>query len=162
VNTNGVRGVRRCGTVFLWTAALVLSLTAAAKIFTLSNLHQELETRDPLFYFLNLRSVLFVTTGLEIACVLLVIVSANYRLRLACVAWLSTLFLLYRLGLLLIGYHGGCLCLGKPESWVTIASYADPYMKLALAYLLVSSYCFLFEAGFRKEQSPLFDQPCHA
>jgi hypothetical protein len=63
----------------------------------------------------------------------------------AIVAWLATSFLIYRIGLVLVGYHKPCSCLGNLTDALHIPpQIADTVMKIILAYLLIGSYGTLF------------------
>jgi hypothetical protein len=61
------------------------------------------------------------------------------------VAWLATSLLAYRIGLVAVGYHRPCPCLGNLTDALHIPpQIADTAMKIILAYLLIGSYATLF------------------
>jgi hypothetical protein len=67
------------------------------------------------------------------------------RLSLLAVTWISTNFLVYRLGLWFIGWHHPCACMGSLAGVLHLSDQtADNIMKGVLAYLLVGSYLLLF------------------
>jgi hypothetical protein len=60
------------------------------------------------------------------------------------IGWLATSFVVYRLGLLWVGYHKPCGCLGSlTEALYLSPEAADASMKVVLAYLVVGSYATL-------------------
>ena len=66
------------------------------------------------------------------------------RFSLLAVAWLSTNFLVYRLGLWFIGWHRPCGCMGSLSDMLHLSPRAaDNIMKVVLAYLLTGSYAIL-------------------
>lgn len=134
------------GRVFLWTVVVILTLTASLKIRTILQIPEALKARDPLFYFISNYSLLVMVSSVELACVAVIVFSRNYRFKLGCVAWSSTTFLLYRIGLLMIGYKNTCICLGLPQSWPNMVESVDPYLKLLLGYMTVGSYYFLLKS----------------
>ena len=61
------------------------------------------------------------------------------------VVWLATSFLVYRIGLVWVGYKKPCPCLGNLTDALHIPPQtADTAMKIILAYLLIGSYATLF------------------
>ena len=81
----------------------------------------------------------------EIAIALLCFFGKSQKLALGLVAWLATNFVVYRLGLMWIGYHKPCSCLGNLTDALHISpNIADTAMKIILGYLLLGSYATLF------------------
>jgi hypothetical protein len=71
-------------------------------------------------------------------------------------AWLATSFLIYRIGLVAIGYHRPCHCLGNLTDALHIPPQtADTAMKIILAYLLLGSYATLFWLWTQRKIKPL-------
>jgi hypothetical protein len=65
-------------------------------------------------------------------------------LALGLVAWMSTNFLVYRLGLWWMNWKKPCSCLGNLTDALHISPQtADNIMKVLLAYLLIGSYGLL-------------------
>ena len=61
------------------------------------------------------------------------------------IAWLTTSFLVYRIGLWSMNWHRPCACLGNLTDALHISpQVADNIMKGVLAYLLIGSYGILF------------------
>lgn len=61
------------------------------------------------------------------------------------VAWISTDFVAYRLGLCWLGWHRPCSCLGYITDALRISPQAaENIMNVVLAYLFFGSYMLLF------------------
>jgi hypothetical protein len=129
---------------FLYSAAAVLLLTAAAKLISSFGHGTILQTRDPLTGF-QFQDLFRIVGGTEVAVALVCIFSKRTWLPAGLVAWLSTSFLAYRIGLVAVGYHRPCSCMGNLTDALHIPPQtADTVMKIILAYLLIGSYATLF------------------
>jgi hypothetical protein len=129
---------------FIGTAAVVLGLTALAKIFSALGHARLLAVQDPILSvgFGNL----MVLVGLAELAVAFLCCSRwlSPQVKLALVAWLATNFLVYRIGLWWVGWKRPCSCLGTLTDALHIpAAAADTAMKAVLAFLLVGSYALL-------------------
>jgi hypothetical protein len=81
----------------------------------------------------------------EIVTALICFINRRPALSLGLVAWLSTNFVFYRIGLVWVGWHKPCSCLGNLTDALHISPQtADTVMKIILAYLLIGSYASLF------------------
>jgi hypothetical protein len=130
--------------IFLLSAAGVLLITAAAKIVSSFGGAQLLQKPDPLFG-ISFRNLFWVVSSTELAVALICFYDKRILLQAGLVAWLATSFVAYRLGLLWIGYHKPCSCLGNLTDALHIPPQtADTAMKIILAYLLIGSYGTLF------------------
>jgi len=129
---------------FLYSAATVLLLTAAAKLISSFGHGTILQTRDPLTGF-QFQDLFRIVGGIEIVVALVCIFSKRTWLPAGLVAWLATSFLAYRIGLTAVGYHRPCSCMGNLTDALHIPPQtADTIMKIILAYLLLGSYATLF------------------
>ena len=129
---------------FVYSAAVVLLLTATAKFVSSTGNGKILLAADPLtgFQFSNLFRIV---GGIEVAVALVCIFSKRIRLPAGLVAWLATSFLAYRIGLVLVGWHKSCSCMGNlTDTLHILPQTADTAMKIILAYLLLGSYATLF------------------
>jgi hypothetical protein len=130
--------------LFLRSAAAILFFTAAAKVITSFGHGSILITRDPVtgFQFHDLlRGVGCVEAAVALVCVL----SRRLWLSASLVAWLMMSFLVYRFGLVLVGYHRPCNCMGNlTDSLHLSPQSADNIMKGILTYLLIGSLAVLF------------------
>jgi hypothetical protein len=87
------------------------------------------------FQFLNLFRIV---GGIEVAIALACIFSKRTWLPTGLLAWLATSFLAYRIGLVAVGYHRPCSCMGNLTDALHIPPQtADTAMKIILAYLLI-------------------------
>ena len=129
---------------FLKVAGSVLLLTGVAKAFTAIGAARVLDTADPLTG-IPFRQLLLLVGLAEILIAFFCLFTDKRGFSLLAVAWLSTNFLVYRLGLWFIGWHHPCHCMGDLASALHLSDQAaDNIMKGVLAFLLVGSYAILF------------------
>jgi hypothetical protein len=129
---------------FLFSVATLLLITATGKFLSSFGTAIVLKNLDPLFY-ISFRSLFRIVASLEVAVAVFLFLGKNANLKCAAIAFLSTDFLLYRLGLFLVGYHKPCSCMGSLTEMLHIdLGTADTIMKVILAYLLIGSYGILF------------------
>ena len=145
--------------IFFRLAATILILTAAAKIATLASGLKLLSLPDPLFTFVTRGQLLALASIAEIAIAIAILrrpSDASFS-KPALVAWLATVFGLYRFGLYVTGYRGVCPCLGNfGDLFHLNAATVDFLMKGIVVVLLVFSYTFLIldrSSAARKESS---------
>lgn len=147
--------------LFRLTVSSLLVLTAAAKLWSAFGETTLLREADPLFG-LSFRTLTLVAASLEIG------VAAICLLRpavdgLLAVAWLSTAFLAYRLGLWWIGWKKPCSCLGNLTDALHISpQLADNVMKGLLAFMFIGSVSLLimhFRQGRVVAASPVQPAP---
>jgi len=129
---------------FTLTAGASLALTGMAKVWSSLGNSKFLAVVDPIVGVGFGR--LMLTIGMaEIVIALVCFSSKRQTLAVGLVAWLSTNFVVYRLGLWWIGWKKPCNCLGNLTDALHISpELADNIMKLVLAYLLIGSYALLF------------------
>ena len=135
--------VRKAMNGYLFLAGLLLIVTAAAKFIGSTGRAGILQSADPIIQ-MPFRSV-FVLAGLV---ELLIGLACLFWRRVICVsmmlAWLATVFLIYRLGLVWVDYHKPCSCLGNLTEALGIApESADIFIKCVLGYMLIGSYASL-------------------
>jgi hypothetical protein len=103
-----------------------------------------LQNQDPVLS-IPFRDVFIIVGVLELVVAAVCFFGKRVGLKAGLVALLATNFSVYRLGLLLVGYHRPCSCLGNLTDALHIPSQtADTAMKIILAYLLIGSYATLF------------------
>src|SRR5665213_674250 len=133
-------------TFFIRSVGALLMITAVAKVISACGSVRILESGDPILV-IPFRYVLLIVGALELAVAFTCFFSKRVGLSAKLVAWLSTNFALYRLGLIWVGYQRPCSCLGlgNPTDVLHISPQtADTAMKIILAYLLIGSYASLF------------------
>jgi hypothetical protein len=126
--------------VFVRSAGVLLLITALAKLISGVGSAPILQWRDPVLN-VPFRYLFFALGGIEFLVAMICFRGKNVRIQTALVAWLSTNFIIYRLGLLWVGYHKLCSCLGNLTDALNIQPQtADAIMKTILCYLLIGSY----------------------
>ncbi len=124
---------------FLFSAGLIFAITGIAKIFSSFGSAKVLLELDPIVG-VQFRYLMFAVGVVEIGASVFCITSHRTRTAALLVAWLSSLFLVYRLGVWWLGWQAPCHCLGTLTDSIHLApATADNLMKIVLAYLLVGS-----------------------
>ena len=120
-----------------------MALTGLAKAFSAIGLAQVLDTVDPLIG-VPFRQLLLAVGLVELFIAFFCLFTDKWRPSVLAVAWISTIFIVYRGGLRSIGWHRPCGCLGSLTEVLHISpDFADNIMKTVLVYLLVGSYAIL-------------------
>ena len=139
---------------FVRSAGYLFAITGVAKIMSALGNAKILTAYDPITS-LEFRHLLLVVGFAELSISYICLFIRKDMLRTLLVAWLSTSFLVYRLGLWLIGWHRPCSCLGNLTDVLHIPSQtADTAMKIILAYLFIGSYATLFWLWRQKRKTP--------
>jgi hypothetical protein len=125
-------------------AGVLLFITATAKLISSFGSARILGVADPILG-LQFR-YLFVLAGMaELIISFFCLVGPNMRLKANLVTWLATIFVIYRIGRLWLGYSKPCPCLGSLTGTLHVPpTIADTAMKIILAYLLIAGYGTLF------------------
>lgn len=130
--------------LFYYSSGALFFFTSLAKIVAALGTAKILLMTDPLTG-LAFRNLLLLTAVIELMVAILCVVKINHFYKTLSIAWLASIFLLYRVGLWWINWHRPCHCLGDiTDSLHISASTADFIMKIILAYLLLCSYTTLF------------------
>jgi len=128
---------------FIWFAAAVLLLTAIAKFISVGGTVRILDQPDPLFK-IKYRQLLLGVGTLETCVAVVLLAYKPVFTRLALIAWLSTNFLLYRIGIWWINPPQPCGCLGTITSALGITPKTGDHLMLGvLIVLLVGSFSLL-------------------
>ena len=128
---------------FVISAGAVLAITGVAKAFSAIGNARVLDTIDPLIG-VPFRQLFFWVGLAELLITFFCLFTAKRRLSLLLVAWISTNFLVYRIGLWFIGWHHPCGCMGSLAGMLHLSDgAADGIMKGVLAFLLAGSYLLL-------------------
>jgi len=135
--------------LFMLASGALLAITSLAKIISAFGITGMLDKSDPILG-VHFRTLLWLAGALELMAAYICFFSKQIITQVVMIAWLSTMFLTYRLGLLLIHYHSPCPCLGNLTDAIHISPQtADTAMKIGLAYLLVGSYGILFHQWWK-------------
>src|SRR6266702_3310672 len=98
--------------LFLFSAGVILLVSAGAKAVSAMGHSGMLKIRDPLLMF-SFRTVFWIATGMEIATALICFFGGRRQaFQIGVLAALTTAISTYRVGLLLIDYKKPCHCLG--------------------------------------------------
>ena len=138
---------------FILSAGAILAVTGAAKVWSGLGTAKVLAVADPIIgiQFGYLMLVVGIT---EIVVALICFIGKSQKFALGLVTWIATNFLVYRLGLLWVGYHKPCSCLGNLTDALHISPQtADTAMKTILGYLLLGSYGTLFWLWRQRDQN---------
>ncbi|MGO8926794.1 MAG: MauE/DoxX family redox-associated membrane protein [Limisphaerales bacterium] len=141
--------------LFLRCAGVLLAATGLAKAFSAIGPSRSLDIADPVIG-IPFRQLLLLVGLAELLIAFFCLFTDKRRLSLLAVTWISTNFLVYRLGLWFIGWHRPCGCMGNLTDLLHISPrVADNIMKGVLAFLLVGSYgILLWEWRQRRAQAP--------
>ena len=135
--------------VFVLSAIVILTLTAAAKLFSTTGTAGILNEPDPLLP-MTYRQMLLCAAILELAAAGYLAVNRNRLVNYLSIIWLSITFILYRVGLWLVGVDDYCLCLGTVTARLRIEPAAvDHVLKAVILYFLVGGFC-LFAQEWRQ------------
>jgi hypothetical protein len=134
---------------YLNSSAVILLTAATFKVLSLLHQTPFLEQEDSVFFFFTNFQLLCVVILIEVIVAGVILFPNRCRLitKLYLVAWLASLFCIYRFGLLLANDPRPCKCFGNLFGWLGLS---DEVMRMivlgALLYLLVPSViCLTFE-----------------
>jgi len=130
--------------VFLKSAAIMLAVSAMAKLVSATGSARILEEDDPIFLF-SFRKVFWLIGSLELVIALIYFFGRRYWVSVLLTAWIAACFVVYRLVLWWVGWHHPCACLGNLTDAIHVSPQStDTAMKIILAYLLIGSCAALF------------------
>ncbi len=130
--------------LFIYSSAVLLLATAIAKLVSANGNARLLEYTDSILG-IPFRDMFRIVGVIEFVIALICLFSKNIKVRVGLIAWLATGFLIYHIGLIWVGWHKPCPCLGNLTDALHISPQtADTAMKIILAYLLIGSYASLF------------------
>jgi len=128
---------------YVASAGGIFAVTGAAKAFGAFGQAKMLHLRDPILG-LRFGHLMLGLAVAELTIASVCLFSGRRKLSLVLVAWMSTNFAVYRVGLWLIGWHHPCACLGNLTDALHIsADTGESLVKMLLTYLLIGSYLML-------------------
>ncbi len=131
-------------TRFVKSAGALLVLTALAKFVSAFGDEKVLMVQDPILK-IPFRHVFLFVGLLESIVALICFFGQRIGFQIKAVAWLATLFVLYRIGLVMVDYHGPCSCLGNLTDMIHLPFKQSVILITSiLIYLVVGSYVSLF------------------
>lgn len=126
--------------VFIRSCGVLLLITASAKIISTMGSARILNTNDPIA-MIPFRYMFLGVGTIEIAVALFCFVGRKSTPQLLTILWLASNFLLYRIGLVVVGYHRPCNCLGNLTDALPLSSDTiEVILRIILVYLLTGSY----------------------
>jgi len=145
----------RSSRYFASVAGSLLVITEMAKLASATGSERVLEAQDPIL-LIPFRWLFVIVGVIELILGFVCLLGNRILLQARLLAWLSTSFAIYRLGLRTIGFRGPCHCLGNLTAAFHVSPRtADSMMILILAYILIGSYVTLFIALARgKSKQP--------
>jgi hypothetical protein len=145
----------RKGNFFLYSGGVLLLITGLAKVISGVGSARILAEDDPITA-IPFRYLFLGCGALELVIAMICFFGKRSELGTGLVAWLATDFVLYRVGLLWIGYHKPCSCLGNLTDALHIPpDTADAVMKGVLGYLLVGSYATLIWLARQRQKATM-------
>jgi hypothetical protein len=134
----------KLGSWFPLSAGVLLAITALAKLISAFGRSEILQQYDPILR-MRYHWVFCLAAAMELGVVGVCFSRKDLPFKAGAVAWLATLFLLYRLGLQWANYPAPCKCLGNLTDALHISPLiASTIAKVILAYLLAGSYVVLY------------------
>ncbi len=128
---------------FVSSAGVILAITGIAKVWSAFGNTKLLAVVDPVLG-VQFRHLMLAVAVAELAVAFVCLFTKKTTLSTILVAWLSTNFVVYRLGLWWMDWHRPCNCLGNLTDALHISpQLADNIMKVILAYLLIGGYALL-------------------
>jgi len=136
LQTKGIRA-------FVTSAGVILAITGVAKVASGFGGSLVLEYPEPISGT-PIRYVFWILGAFELCIASVCFLGKRLLPKVQLLTWLSTNFLVYRLGLNWLG-HKPCSCLGNATEALHIpAQLADTGMVIVLGYLILGSYSSLF------------------
>jgi hypothetical protein len=138
---------------FLFSAGAILAITGIAKVWSGLGSSKFLAVVDPIIG-IKFGQLMLLVGAAEIVIAAICFFSRRQTLALGLVAWMSTNFVVYRLGLWWMDWHRPCSCLGNLTDALHISPQtADNIMKVLLAYMLIGSYGLLIWQWQRRSET---------
>jgi hypothetical protein len=146
--------IDRIARKFAVSVGAVLLITGTAKIWSSFGQTRVLFVSDPLFS-IQYGYLLLLVGATELVIASVCFFCNRQLFSIGLVAWVASGFVVYRLGLLWMGWHRPCSCLGNLTDAIHVSpQLADDFMKGVLAYLLIGSYVILFCLWRRRQKVP--------
>lgn len=145
---------------FRWFVVLSLSLAALLKLGTVLSSAvasaPSLGYAEPLLLFIfGTRIPMWAAMLLEAlgeTAVVVLVIGSDLRTRMSVTAFVSTLFLIYHLLLVEIGYRGPCPCFGNAYKWLGLGFDVVNAITLCVALLMATGSYGWFVVGWLKGQ----------
>jgi hypothetical protein len=144
--------------IFIHSSGVLLLITAIAKIISATGGARVMLIPDPIIG-ISYRYLLIMVGLAELMVAIILLFGQRVNLKIILLAWLSTNILVYRIGLIWVGFKKPCGCLGTLTDALHISpTVADSIMKIVLAYLLIGSYAALFMLWWQRKRASVSAQ----
>jgi hypothetical protein len=128
---------------FILSVAIILFITAAAKLLAAISSAHILARLDPMLFLSN-REVFRLAAAIELSVSAYLLMGRNHTMKLALIAGLSAIYLIYRVGLQLVGAPNLFSCLGNLTEVISISPRILDRLTVAmLGWMLIGSYTLL-------------------
>lgn len=132
------------GKIFLLSIAVILSLTASAKLLSAFGDTKILDLPDPLWGLSN-RRLLFAAAVVEFASVLCFFGRVRVEWKYLLSAWLGANFILYRLAIMILTPGKLCPCLGSASERLHLSEATTNYLLSAFSlYMFFAGLAFYY------------------
>lgn len=111
---------------FSWGVGVFLGISACLKVAAGWGDSRIWNIPDPLFPVLTTRQMTLLACAVEIVVLTWMFLAKTAIGRLWPIMWVVAVFAIYRLGLVLVGYHGPCSCLGDLPASLAWAEWLAP------------------------------------
>jgi len=138
--------------LFCISAGVILFATAIAKVYSAFGSANALLVHDPITG-LSFGHLIMSAGFVEFIVAYICLPKRFENVAVRLVAWVSMCFVLYRFGLVFMGWRRPCPCLGNFTDAIHVLPHsADNIMKGVLGYLLIGSYGILFHQWWRNRK----------
>ena len=147
--------------IFLYSSAIILLLTAVAKLYSASGTSRILTYPDPLLA-IKYKPLMLIAALCELAVAAVVLHSRNDKLKYLSLLWISLNFALYHIGYAVLGLPQQlCPCLGHlTDSLHLNSAGVEAVLRVVVAYLLGGSLLGLVaNMSFQKADWPKSPTP---
>jgi hypothetical protein len=129
---------------YSFTVGVILLLTAIAKFISASGNAHILNSHDPSLG-IQYNHLLLIAAICELFVSIVCLLSRHTFMKVTLIAWLSTIFAIYRFTVFWLNVPKPCPCLGTLTEALHISPQtANTTMEIILVYLFVGSYAALF------------------
>ena len=119
---------------YLRITCLIRCVTAIIKMIGCFSNKIILDLHDPLFVHFSMRGMLLFAATLELTVAMAILCERSTIKALRYIFWLANIFLLYRLGLHMLGGTGPCACL---SFWLPISSSVTNVITRTMLYFMI-------------------------
>jgi hypothetical protein len=135
---------------FVAVSALILAGAGLLKLISASQEVASL-TLPSFFLVLSNRQMMLLAGMIELLCVLYISLGKDLDNKVLLIAWLSSCFLVYRLGLLWTKFPTPCHCLGNALDWLPLdKKLVDSAMGLLVVMMICVSYSLIILKAGKK------------